>query len=77
MQRLEALPEVDRVTFLRMEYLGPRQAYLVASVDLVGDYAESRVAHTLRDLESRLERNSHVVRAILTLSTKDEPTITV
>ncbi|RZK94400.1 MAG: cation diffusion facilitator family transporter [Rhodococcus sp. (in: high G+C Gram-positive bacteria)] len=76
-EALEALPEVDRVTFLRMEYLGPRQAYLVASVDLVGDYAESRVAHTLRDLESRLERNSHVVRAILTLSTEDEPTITV
>ena len=74
---IEALPEVDRVTFLRMEYLGPRQAYLVASVDLVGDYAESRVAHTLRDLEARLERNSHVVRAILTLSTEDEPTITV
>ncbi|MDI9972565.1 cation diffusion facilitator family transporter [Rhodococcus sp. IEGM 1307] len=76
-EALEALPEVDRVTFLRMEYLGPRQAYLVASVDLVGDYAESRVAHTLRDLEARLERSSHVVRAILTLSTEDEPTITV
>ena len=74
---LEAQPEVERVTFLRLEYLGPRKVYLAANLDLVGDYAESRVAHPLRDLEARLERSSHVVRAILTLSTEGEPTITV
>ena len=46
--------EVERVTYLRMEFLGPHQVYLVASVDLVGDYAESRIAHTLRALEDRI-----------------------
>lgn len=73
---LSALPEVERVTYLRMEYLGPRQVYLVASVDLVGDHVESTVAHTLRDLEQKLESGPHVARAVLTLSTADEPTIT-
>ena len=68
-EALTQLPEINRITFLRMEYLGPRQVYLVASVDLVGDYAESRVAHTLRELERSLEQSPRVVRAILTLST--------
>lgn len=69
------LPEVERVTFLRMEFLGPRRIYLVASVDLVGDNVESRIAETLRDLESRLETNSYVVRAVLTLSASDEVSV--
>ncbi len=76
-EALTQLPEINRITFLRMEYLGPRQVYLVASVDLVGDYAESRVAHTLRELERSLEQSPRVVRAILTLSTPEEPSITV
>lgn len=70
------LPEVDRVTLLRMEYLGPRQVYLVAGVDLAGDFAEHTVAEILRDLESRLERHEHVLKAVLTLSTSDEPSLT-
>lgn len=70
------LPEVDRVTLLRMEYLGPRQVYLVAAVDLAGDFAEHTVAEILRDLESRLEQNEHVLTAVLTLSTSDEPSLT-
>ena len=76
-EALTQLPEINRITFLRMEYLGPRQVYLVASVDLVGDYAESRVAHTLRELERSLEQSPRVVRAILTLSTPEEPSIAV
>ncbi len=75
-EALTQLPDVNRITFLRMEYLGPRQVYLVASIDVVGDYAESRVAHTLRDLERTLEQSPRVVRAILTLSTPEEPSIT-
>ncbi|MFD4265175.1 cation diffusion facilitator family transporter [Rhodococcus sp. NPDC058481] len=69
------LPEVTRVTLLRMEYLGPRQVYLVAGVDLVGDLAEHTVAGILRELERRLEAHPHIVRAILTLSNADEPSL--
>ncbi|MGC0365857.1 cation diffusion facilitator family transporter [Rhodococcus sp. 27YEA15] len=75
--KLVQLPDIDRITFLRMEYLGPRQVYLVASIDLVGDYAESQVAQTLRNLERSIERSPRVVRAVLTLSTPEEPSISV
>lgn len=74
--KLLAYPEILRVTYLRLEFLGPHQLYLVASVDLVGDHAESRVAHTLRELEERLCTEAPVVRrAVLTLSTEDEPSL--
>ncbi|MFE3293265.1 cation diffusion facilitator family transporter [Rhodococcus sp. NPDC059234] len=73
---LLALPEVDRVTMLRMEYLGPRQVYLVASVDLTGDLAEHTVADILRSLETRLEAHRHILKAVVTLSTRDEPSLT-
>ncbi|WFR73485.1 cation diffusion facilitator family transporter [Prescottella defluvii] len=76
--KLLGYDEVERVTYLRMEFLGPHQVYLVASVDLVGDEAESRVAHRLRALEDRITGETAVVRkAVLTLSTSEEPSLTV
>ncbi len=42
---------------------------MVASVDLVGgDQIESRIAHTLRELEGKLEANPHIVDAVLTIA---------
>ncbi|WP_102145258.1 cation diffusion facilitator family transporter [Mycobacterium hubeiense] len=72
---IERLPEVASVRYLRMEFVGPRQLFLVASVDLMGDQLESSVAHTLRRLERELERNPHVVDAVLTVSAPDAPGI--
>ncbi|WP_430334268.1 cation diffusion facilitator family transporter [Rhodococcus sp. ACT016] len=75
--KLLSYDEIERVTYLRMEFLGPHQVYLVASVDLVGDYAESRTAHTLRALEDRITGETAAVRkTVLTLSTADEPSLT-
>ncbi|WP_068274634.1 cation diffusion facilitator family transporter [Aldersonia kunmingensis] len=69
-------PEVERVTFLRLEYLGPRRVYLTANVDLVGDAAESSVAEALRAVKLRVQENQHVVLAVLGLSTQEDVTIT-
>jgi divalent metal cation (Fe/Co/Zn/Cd) transporter len=66
------LPEVDRVTFLRLEFVGPRQLYVVADVDLTGDESEPRLAVRLRDLENRVSRSPAVVATTLSLSTPDE-----
>lgn len=66
--RIEALDEVASVRFVRLEFVGPRQLFVVASVDLMGDQIESRIAHTLRDLERRLEANPHIVDAVLTIA---------
>jgi len=69
------LPEVARVTYLRLEYVGPRQVLLVASIDLEGDAVESEVAMTLRRLEHQLEEQEHIIEAVLTLAAPDEASI--
>ncbi|QSE86974.1 cation diffusion facilitator family transporter (plasmid) [Rhodococcus koreensis] len=69
--RIAELPDVATVLFVRLEYTGPKQIFLVASVDLVGDHAESQVARTLRKLERELERNQHIVDAVLTIAAPD------
>jgi cation diffusion facilitator family transporter len=69
--RLEQMDDVASVRFLRMEYIGPKQIFLVASVDLVGDDVESNVAHRLRALERELEQNPYVVDALLTVADPD------
>jgi cation diffusion facilitator family transporter len=69
--RLEQMSDVASVRFLRLEYVGPKQIFLVASVDLVGDDAESSVARRLRVLERELERNPYVLDALLTVADPD------
>ncbi|GGL93357.1 cation diffusion facilitator family transporter [Nakamurella endophytica] len=71
------LPEVDRVTFLRLEVVGPRMLNLVADVDLRGDDVEHRTAVRLRALEARLTRSPAIVSATLSLASPDEPALVV
>ncbi|QNN54114.1 cation diffusion facilitator family transporter [Nocardioides mesophilus] len=71
--RLKELPGVQRVAYLRMEFVGPRKTLLIASVDLDGEQLESQVAYRLRELEAELETESFVREAVLTLATPDEP----
>src|SRR6516164_1218319 len=76
-QALMAAPEVARVTYLRLEIVGPRMVSVVGDVDLTGDDNESRLAVRLRALEARLCASPAVVGAVLSLSAPDEPTLTV
>jgi len=73
---LLGLPDVARVTYLRLEYVGPRSLYLVASVDLVGDEAEHVVARRLDALERRVVETPRLAGVVLTLSTPEEPSLT-
>jgi cation diffusion facilitator family transporter len=70
--QIEALPGVQRVGRLRLEFVGPRQILLVASIDLPGDESESHVAVRLRDLEEQLERIPQIVDAVLTPAVPDD-----
>jgi cation diffusion facilitator family transporter len=72
---LKRMPEVFRVAYLRLEFVGPRQVLLVASVDLAGERPESEVAYILRDLEGRLENDPNITEVVLTLATPDEPSL--
>jgi cation diffusion facilitator family transporter len=72
MARVQKLPDVAEVRYLRLEFIGPKQLFLVASVDLIGDDAESSVARRLRRLERELESDPYVVDAVLTVSEPDD-----
>ena len=41
-------PQVERLTYLHLEYVGPSRVFVVAAVDLVGDDTESHLAVRLR-----------------------------
>ncbi|OBK74988.1 cation diffusion facilitator family transporter [Mycobacterium sp. 1274761.0] len=70
--RLQELPEVASVRFIRLVFVGPKQLFLVASVDLVGDAVESSVATTLRELETKLQAEPYIIDAVLTIAEPDD-----
>lgn len=67
--------EIERLTYLHLEFVGPRKLYLVAAVDIKGDLREHEVAVALRRVERDLEDQETVEEAVLTLSTPDEPSL--
>lgn len=73
LDRIASLEGVSTVGYLHVEYVGPHRVLIVASVDLVGDAAESTVADRLRALEQELESRPEVVEAILTVSRPGQP----
>jgi cation diffusion facilitator family transporter len=76
--KLASFPEVASVRFLRPEFIGPKQIFVIASVDLVGDSVESSVAKSLRMLEHRFEDEVPEIReAVLTVSEPDDVGTTV
>ena len=72
---LLAAPEVARVTYLRLEVVGPRMIFVTGDVDLTGDDPEPRLAVRLRALEAKISASPAVVGAVLSLSAPDEPTL--
>ncbi|GAA3578278.1 cation diffusion facilitator family transporter [Kribbella ginsengisoli] len=77
LQAILAAPEVARVTYLRLEIVGPRMISVIGDVDLTGDDTESHVAVRLRALEAKISASPAVAGAILSLSAPDEPTLSV
>jgi cation diffusion facilitator family transporter len=69
------MPEVARVTYLRLEIVGPRMIYVIGDVDLAGDDTESHLAVRLRALEARISASAAVAGAVLSLSAPDEPSL--
>jgi cation diffusion facilitator family transporter len=74
-QALLEMPEVARVTYLRLEVIGPRMVFVTGDVDLTGDDTESHVAVRLRALEAKICTSPAVAGAVLSLSAPDEPTL--
>src|SRR6266480_998581 len=76
-QALMDMPEVARVTNLRLEVVGPRMVSVIGDVDLTGDDTESHVAVRLRALEAKISDSPAVAGTVLSLSAPDEPTLVV
>lgn len=76
LQALLDAPEVARVTYLRLEIVGPRLVSVIGDVDLTGDDREAHLAVRLRALEARIAASPAVAGAVLSLSAPDEPTLT-
>jgi cation diffusion facilitator family transporter len=68
-------PEVDRVTYLRLEFVGPRTVSVIGDVDLTGDDSEQHVAVRLRALEAKVTASPAVAGVVFSLSAPDEPSL--
>jgi cation diffusion facilitator family transporter len=77
LRRLLERDDIDRVTYLHTEFVGPSRLYLVAAIDMAGNDDEEHVAVALRRVERAIEKNDLVEEAVLTLSTPDEPSLTL
>jgi len=74
---LLARSEVERVTYLHLEFVGPSRYYLVAAVDVVGEASETKVAYLLRGVEAAMEEQDVIEEAVITLSTPEDPSISI
>lgn len=75
LRELLSHPEISRVTYLHIEFVGPERVLLVAAVDLAGNEDEEDVALTLRRIALGVEQDEHVLEAVLTLSVAADESI--
>jgi cation diffusion facilitator family transporter len=67
--------QVERVTYMHLEFVGPEEFYLVAAVDLVGNDRERDVAEDLRLVALEIEKSPYITEAVLTLSLAGESSL--
>jgi cation diffusion facilitator family transporter len=73
LDELLAHDDIERVTYLHVEFLGPSQVLVIAAVDLVGNLREDKVGEHLRRIARDIESQEYVGQAALTLSAPDDP----
>ncbi|WP_367107149.1 cation diffusion facilitator family transporter [uncultured Psychrobacter sp.] len=61
-------PDIDSVSYLHLEWVGPKKIFMVAAVDIVGNPREQDIAHKFEAIENQFRDNPLFQEAILTLS---------
>jgi divalent metal cation (Fe/Co/Zn/Cd) transporter len=69
-------PDIERITYIHLEFVGPQRLFVVAAVDLTGDDREADLALRFRQVEADIERSDLIEDIILTLAPPDEPALT-
>ena len=67
--------DIDRVTYIHLEFVGPERVFLIAAIDLAGNDAETDVAVRLNKIAKLVARDKHVEQAVLTLSLPDQKSL--
>ncbi|CAN5356676.1 cation transporter [soil metagenome] len=73
LDQLRMHDDIERITYLHVEFIGPSQVLLIAAVDLVGNLREDRVGEHLRRIARDIESQDYIGRVALTLSAPDDP----
>ena len=68
LNELLAHPDIDSVSYLHLEWVGPKKIFMVAAVDIAGNQKENSVAQKFEDIENQFRANVLFQEAILTLS---------
>ncbi|MGZ4452582.1 MAG: cation diffusion facilitator family transporter [Nocardioides sp.] len=68
-------PQIERITYLHAEFVGPSRLFVVAAVDLLGDDSEGHLALRFREVERDIERSDLIEDVVLTPAPPDEPAL--
>ena len=61
-------PDIDSVSYLHLEWVGPKKIFMVAAVDITGNQKEQEIAHKFEKIENQFRSQALFQEAILTLS---------
>ena len=61
-------PDIDSVSYLHLEWVGPKKIFMVAAVDIAGNQKEQQIAQKFEDVENQFRAKPLFQEAIITLS---------
>lgn len=64
-------PDIESVSYLHLEWVGPKKIFMVAAVDITGNQPEKYIAQKFETIENQFRANPLFQEAILTLSVPD------
>lgn len=76
LKELIAHADIDSVSYLHLEWVGPKKIFMVAAVDIAGNQQEDQIAHKFEAIETQFRANPLFQESILTLSVPGSPTLT-
>ena len=72
---LLAHADIESVSYLHLEWVGPKKIFMVAAVDITGNQQENDIAQKFEDIENQFRANPIFQEAILTLSVPSAPVL--